>query len=107
MSLPLPFPRDFVIADHENLLRSSSCAFLTGLLEPLGDAGADNGPARAGFKFSSVAGRFQVQLTNLMETLSRMEPHYIRCIKPNDKNVYVAWRSVSYADSFSFVQAAA
>lgn len=39
-----------------------------------------------GYKFSSVASRFKKQLAELMEALLKMEPHYIRCIKPNSRN---------------------
>ena len=39
-----------------------------------------------GYKFSSVASRFKRQLAELMDALHRMEPHYIRCIKPNSFN---------------------
>ena len=39
-----------------------------------------------GYKFSSVGSRFKRQLSELMEALHRMEPHYIRCIKPNSFN---------------------
>lgn len=39
-----------------------------------------------GYKFSSVGSRFKRQLGELMEALHRMEPHYIRCIKPNSFN---------------------
>ena len=34
-------------------------------------------------KFSSVSANFKKQLGSLMETLSKMDPHYVRCIKPN------------------------
>lgn len=40
----------------------------------------------SGYKFQSVCSRFKKQLADLMETLHRMEPHYIRCIKPNMQN---------------------
>lgn len=39
-----------------------------------------------GYKFSSVGSRFKRQLGELMVALHRMEPHYIRCIKPNSFN---------------------
>ena len=42
--------------------------------------------AQSGYKFSSVAARFKKQLAELMTALHTMEPHYIRCIKPNSKN---------------------
>nr|XP_019706884.1 myosin-17 isoform X3 [Elaeis guineensis] len=35
-------------------------------------------------KFSSIGSRFKLQLQSLMETLSSTEPHYIRCVKPNN-----------------------
>lgn len=43
-----------------------------------------------GYKFSSVASRFKRQLADLMDALHRMEPHYIRCIKPNSRNRCIA-----------------
>lgn len=39
-----------------------------------------------GYKFSSVGSRFKKQLSELMDALHQMEPHYIRCIKPNSQN---------------------
>ncbi|KAJ1427614.1 P-loop containing nucleoside triphosphate hydrolase [Sesbania bispinosa] len=35
-------------------------------------------------KFSSVATQFKQQLQSLLETLNATEPHYIRCVKPNN-----------------------
>merc|ERR1711974_326240 len=35
-------------------------------------------------KFSSIGSRFKLQLQSLMETLNSTEPHYIRCVKPNN-----------------------
>lgn len=51
-------------------------------------AGADGGPNKrfAAFKFNSVGSQFKRQLGELMAQLGRMEPHYIRCIKPNSAN---------------------
>lgn len=42
--------------------------------------------AVSSYKFSSVGARFKKQLAELMSALHTMEPHYIRCIKPNSKN---------------------
>lgn len=33
-----------------------------------------------------MGARFKKQLAELMSALHTMEPHYIRCIKPNSKN---------------------
>ncbi|XP_039829224.1 protein OPAQUE1-like isoform X2 [Panicum virgatum] len=70
--------RDYVIAEHQNLLSSSKCSFISGLF-----ASHQDDPSKSSYKFSSVASRFKQQLQALMETLSSTEPHYIRCIKPN------------------------
>ncbi|CAL4920245.1 unnamed protein product [Urochloa decumbens] len=35
-------------------------------------------------KFTSIGSSFKQQLQSLLETLSATEPHYIRCIKPNN-----------------------
>ena len=40
---------------------------------------------RAGASFSSVGGKFSDDLSRLLETLSQTETHFIRCMKPNDK----------------------
>ena len=48
-----------------------------------------------GYKFSSVGSRFKRQLGELMEALHRMEPHYIRCIKPNSFNRSAEPRRIS------------
>ena len=52
--------------------------------------GGKAGKVGQGYKFSSVGSRFKRQLADLMEALHRMEPHYIRCIKPNSFNRYDA-----------------
>ncbi|CAD6205072.1 unnamed protein product [Miscanthus lutarioriparius] len=73
--------RDYVIAEHQNLLSSSKCSFISGLF-----VSHQDDPLKSSYKFSSVASRFKQQLQALMETLSSTEPHYIRCIKPNSLN---------------------
>lgn len=80
--------RDFVVAEHQALLGASSEAFVRGLFPPDDDAGPGAGPGKAqsAYKFASVGSRFKRQLGDLMDALHRMEPHYIRCIKPNSFN---------------------
>ena len=84
--------KDFIVAEHEALLASSSQDFVRALF-PTDDAPEANGNGRAvtpgggsSYKFSSVGSRFKRQLAELMVTLHSMEPHYIRCIKPNSFN---------------------
>uniref|UniRef100_A0A0D3HDA4 Myosin motor domain-containing protein n=1 Tax=Oryza barthii TaxID=65489 RepID=A0A0D3HDA4_9ORYZ len=73
--------RDYVNLEHQNLLCSSKCSFLSGLF-----ALQQDDPSKSSYKFSSIASRFKQQLQALMETLSSTEPHYIRCVKPNSMN---------------------
>jgi len=87
--------RDFVVAEHAALLAGSADAFVAGLFpaEEAAEGGGAGGAAPAAaaattsaYKFSSVGSRFKAQLGDLMAALGAMEPHYIRCIKPNGAN---------------------
>jgi myosin-5 len=123
--------KDFVVAEHQQLLQDSSSAFISALFAgepvrtlcgeediraaaamkpsssqpPLLVPAADptprartqvaedadgNTPAkaapRAAFKFNSVGSQFKRQLGELMAQLHTMEPHYVRCVKPNGLN---------------------
>ncbi|WCJ24163.1 myosin 2 [Euphorbia peplus] len=68
--------KDYVVAEHQALLSQSRCSFVSSLFPPLPDAKSS--------KFSSIGSMFKLQLQALLETLSTTEPHYIRCIKPNN-----------------------
>ncbi|KAE7997787.1 hypothetical protein FH972_002391 [Carpinus fangiana] len=70
--------KDYVVVEHQNLLSSSNCSFVAGLFPSLSDEMAKSS------KFSSIGARFKLQLQQLMETLNSTEPHYIRCVKPNN-----------------------
>ncbi|XP_024022505.1 myosin-17 [Morus notabilis] len=70
--------KDYIIAEHQDLLTASKCSFVCGLFTPLPEE------ALKSSKFSSIGSRFKLQLQSLMETLSVTEPHYIRCVKPNN-----------------------
>ncbi|XP_031488520.1 myosin-17-like [Nymphaea colorata] len=70
--------KDYVVAEHQALLSASQCPFVTSLFPPLPE------DASKSSKFSSIGARFKLQLQSLMETLSSTEPHYIRCVKPNN-----------------------
>ncbi|MQL71295.1 hypothetical protein Taro_003629 [Colocasia esculenta] len=69
--------KDYVVAEHQALLNASHCPFVAGLFPPLSEESSKS-------KFSSIGSRFKQQLQALMETLSGTEPHYIRCVKPNN-----------------------
>ncbi|KAK9725567.1 hypothetical protein RND81_05G153800 [Saponaria officinalis] len=70
--------KDYVVAEHQELLGASKCAFVASLFPPLPEESSKSS------KFSSIATGFKQQLQSLLETLSSTEPHYIRCIKPNN-----------------------
>ena len=66
-----------------NKLRFAVAEFLVAAALQGGKAASKVGQ---GYKFSSVGSRFKKQLQELMDALHQMEPHYIRCIKPNSHN---------------------
>ncbi|CAI9100665.1 OLC1v1037811C1 [Oldenlandia corymbosa var. corymbosa] len=70
--------KDYVVAEHQDLLTASKCHFVAGLFPPLPEESSKSS------KFSSIGSRFKLQLQSLMETLNSTEPHYIRCVKPNN-----------------------
>ncbi|ONK66463.1 uncharacterized protein A4U43_C06F8340 [Asparagus officinalis] len=70
--------KDYVVAEHQDLLNASKCSFVAGLFPPLPVETSKSS------KFSSIGSRFKLQLQSLMETLNSTEPHYIRCVKPNN-----------------------
>ncbi|KMS96868.1 hypothetical protein BVRB_8g199440 [Beta vulgaris subsp. vulgaris] len=70
--------KDYVIAEHQDLLQASMCSFVAALFPPLPEESSKSS------KFSSIGSRFKLQLQQLMETLNSTEPHYIRCVKPNN-----------------------
>ncbi|KAG8389237.1 hypothetical protein BUALT_Bualt02G0208000 [Buddleja alternifolia] len=75
--------KDYVVPEHQDLLNSSKCSFVAGLFPPLPEE--TNKSSNKSSKFSSIGSRFKVQLQQLMETLNSTEPHYIRCVKPNNQ----------------------
>ncbi|XP_010476915.1 PREDICTED: myosin-5 [Camelina sativa] len=70
--------RDYIVAEHQALFTASNCSFVASLFHALHEDSSRSS------KFSSIGSRFKQQLHSLMETLNGTEPHYIRCIKPNN-----------------------
>ncbi|CAL9113071.1 unnamed protein product [Musa textilis] len=70
--------KDYVVAEHQDLLNASKCSFVSGLFPPLPEETSKSS------KFSSIGSCFKLQLQSLMETLNATQPHYIRCVKPNN-----------------------
>eukprot|EP01097_Dermamoeba_algensis_P005188 TRINITY_DN3298_c0_g1_i1.p1 TRINITY_DN3298_c0_g1~~TRINITY_DN3298_c0_g1_i1.p1 ORF type:complete len:1335 (+),score=354.39 TRINITY_DN3298_c0_g1_i1:147-4007(+) len=86
------------------VVRGSKSTFITGLFS--GQEGSDSKT-----KKMSLGGQFKEQLSALMETLNATEPHYIRCIKPNETkapveqyfNGSMCYRQLRYAGVFEAV----
>ncbi|KAA8543344.1 hypothetical protein F0562_021161 [Nyssa sinensis] len=74
--------KDYVVPEHQDLLSASKCTFVAGLFPPLQEETTKSSSKSS--KFSSIGSRFKLQLQQLMETLNSTEPHYIRCVKPNN-----------------------
>jgi myosin-5 len=70
--------KDYIVAEHQALFTASNCKFVAGLFHALHEDSSRSS------KFSSIGSRFKQQLHSLMESLNGTEPHYIRCIKPNN-----------------------
>nr|XP_016436113.1 PREDICTED: myosin-8-like [Nicotiana tabacum] len=70
--------KDYVVPEHQATLTASRCHFVSGLFPPLPEESSKQ------TKFSSIGARFKQQLQALLETLNATEPHYVRCVKPNN-----------------------
>ncbi|KAJ0501527.1 putative myosin ATPase [Helianthus annuus] len=74
--------KDYVVPEHQDMLTASKCFFVSGLFPPMPDEATKS--SNKSSKFSSIGSVFKLQLQQLMETLNCTEPHYIRCVKPNN-----------------------
>ncbi|KAL0322620.1 UNVERIFIED_CONTAM: Myosin-7, partial [Sesamum angustifolium] len=70
--------KDYVVPEHQALLSSSNSSFVSSLFPPLPQESSKTS------KFSSIGSQFKQQLQTLLETLNATEPHYVRCVKPNN-----------------------
>lgn len=70
--------RDTLTQDIIEMLQSSQNKFINMLYPPEMTLSAKD-------KKSSLSKQFQQQLNNLMKRLYATQPHYIRCIKPNEE----------------------
>jgi myosin heavy subunit len=70
--------KDTLTEDALNLLGSSEFKFMQVLFPKVSDISSKERKRTLGYQF-------RTQLTVLMEQLYATEPHYIRCIKPNDQ----------------------
>lgn len=69
--------RDVLFVDIIEVMQSSSSAFIRSLFPDMIQTGAKSRPTTAGSKIKA-------QANDLVTTLMKCVPHYIRCIKPNE-----------------------
>lgn len=84
--------KDFVVAEHVSLLGQSGCAMLGVIFaQPtegvVNESSSASRVSKSAMKFSSIGAAFKTQLNDLMRKLETTEPHYVRCVKPNGRNV--------------------
>ncbi|KAG2423997.1 hypothetical protein HXX76_014823 [Chlamydomonas incerta] len=84
--------RDYVVAEHAGLCAAAGRPLVRELWAPEPEPAAGGGAAAGGsgagkqqsqFQFRSVSSVCRRQLGELMGALAALQPHYVRCIKPN------------------------
>ena len=84
--------KDFIIPDQLTILSKSSFSLLQSVFKATvqqapqqqSNSWLSRKPAQgSSFQFSSVGSQFKESLAQLMNTINKTYPHYIRCIKPN------------------------
>jgi myosin heavy subunit len=95
--------KDMLNDDASALLSTSSFSFLSAWFPIQKDVGGQ-------FKKATLGAKFTKQLGDLMATLNATEPHYVRCIKPNNsKNAlsfegHMCLEQLQYAGVFEAIQ---
>ena len=86
-----------MVADHQKLLADSEETLLRDIFAPEEEKAPAPGAraSKSAMKFSSIGAAFKSQLGALMAKLNETEPHYIRCIKPNGRNVPSAFENAN------------
>ena len=78
--------KDTLTQDLFDLISSSRSSFLKSLFPDINMSGSD--------RKVSLGFQFRKQLDELMKTLNQTEPHYIRCVKPNDDKLAGVFRGL-------------
>ncbi|XP_050236571.1 myosin-9 isoform X2 [Mercurialis annua] len=81
--------KDYVVPEHQDLLSASQCSFVESLFPSIYEETTKS------TKFSSIGSQFKIQLQQLRDILNSTEPHYIRCVKPNNSSEPYVFDNVS------------
>ena len=83
--------KDAIADAHEKLLSASGSTFVAAVMDATAAAGATSaGRVRslsALARRPTLAAQFKRQLMQLTDTLNAADPHYVRCVKPNQAKV--------------------
>ncbi|GAB9472040.1 Myosin-like protein [Globisporangium polare] len=87
--------KDHMHTEAIDLLKTSKFGFVRSIFESMGGASSPRNAGdrtsggdtrrRSGIMSSTVVAQFKSQLSTLLEVLNATEPHFVRCIKPNDE----------------------
>jgi hypothetical protein len=79
--------KDFIVPDHVQMMEKSNFEFVRGLFANFWQSTSAQVPSKSKgtYQFVSVASQFRDSLNQLMESIHATNPHYIRCIKPNNR----------------------
>ena len=81
-----------------DLLGSSSSEYVRGLSGRIRTYFVDKKSKMNSISNTSVGGQFSLQLKQLRQRIDRTQPHYVRCLKPNDELVPYMFNPVIIAD---------
>ena len=90
--------KDYVIQEHMELIGSCEVSLMKSFQVSENSKQSDGSPARTGRQFSSVTNRFQKELLQLVGDLAQTDPHYIRCVKPNEMSAPMVFSGTYIAD---------
>mmetsp|Transcript_9751 Transcript_9751/g.35721 ORF Transcript_9751/g.35721 Transcript_9751/m.35721 type:complete len:1269 (+) Transcript_9751:297-4103(+) len=91
--------KDYVIPEHMELLGDCGFELVKSFQQqPDSNKQTDGSPQRTGRQFSSVTNRFQKELLQLVHDLTQTDPHYIRCVKPNELSAPMVFSADYIAD---------
>mgnify|MGYP002402263829 CR=1 FL=1 len=78
--------RDTLREELADLIKSSTAKFISELLNAISDSvGKAAGKGGGSRKKATVASVFNESLSNLISTMSKCAPYFVRCIKPNEE----------------------
>ena len=86
--------KDELVTNLKEVMQTSEDSFIRDVLFSV-DSSNNNNYSRIRTKKESQGRQFRKQLKSLMSTLNSSQPHYIRCIKPNQEKRANMFRAIT------------